>query len=48
MSLMIDYKACWIAKGFKQEYGVDYFKTFTVIAKLMSYKIMLALVAYYR
>ena len=28
------YKACLIAKGFTQEYGIDYEETFTLIARL--------------
>ena len=41
------YKARWVAKGFNQRYGVDYFETFAAVAKPMSYKILLALTAHY-
>src|SRR6266487_1744312 len=41
------YKARWVAKGFNQRYGVDYFETFAAVAKPMSYKILLALAAHY-
>jgi len=39
------YKARWVAKGFGQQYGVDYFETFAAVAKPMSYKILFALAA---
>jgi hypothetical protein len=41
------FKARWVAKGFNQRYGVDYFETFAAVAKPMSYKILLALAAHY-
>jgi len=41
------YKTHWVAKGFNQQYGVDYFETFAAVAKPMSYKILLALAAHY-
>ena len=30
------YKACLIARGFTQEYGIDYEETFTPVARLSS------------
>ena len=47
ISSTIDYKARWVAKDFRQEYGVDYFETFTAVAKPISYKITLMLAAHY-
>src|SRR6266487_2531866 len=41
------FKAHWVAKGFNQQYEVDYFETFAAVAKPMSYKILLALAAHY-
>ena len=43
----IKFKAQWMVKGFRQHYGVDYFETFTAVAKPMSYKIILTLIVYY-
>src|SRR5438034_7733353 len=34
-------------KNFWQRYEIDYFETYAVVAKLMSYKIILALAAHY-
>ena len=41
------YKACWVAKGFGQQFVFDYFETFAAVAKPMSYKILFALAAHY-
>ena len=41
------YKTHWIAKGFGQQYGVDYFETFAAVIKSILYKILLALAAHY-
>lgn len=38
------YKACLLAKGYTQQ-GVDFMKTFSVVAKLVTMKILLALAA---
>ena len=40
------YKARQVAKGFEQEYGVNYEQTFASIAKLMVIRILFALAAY--
>jgi hypothetical protein len=37
------YKARLCARGFSQEYGVDYFKTFAPIVRMESLRILLAL-----
>ena len=39
------YKAMLMAKGFTQKEGVDYFETFSPVAKMVSVKVLLAVVA---
>ena len=39
------YKACLVAKGFTQEYGIDYEETFTLVARISSVRTLLAVVA---
>ena len=39
------YKACLVAKGFTQEYGIDYEKTFALVARISSIRALLAVVA---
>ena len=41
------YKARLIVKGYCQYYGIDYDKTFSLMAMLKSIQIMLAIVAYF-
>ena len=41
------YKACWIIKEFGQQYEINYFKTFAVVIKSISYKILLTFIAHY-
>ena len=41
------YKARLVARGFTQVYGVDYFDTFSPVAKLTSFRAILALAARY-
>ena len=40
------YKACLVAKGYHQYYGIDYDKIFSPMAMLKSIQIMLALAAH--
>ena len=39
------YKACLVAKGFTQEYGIDYEETFTLVARILSVHALLAVAA---
>ena len=41
------YKACLVAKGYCQHYGIDYDETFSPVAMLKSIRIMLALAAHF-
>ncbi|CAN0134809.1 unnamed protein product [Discosporangium mesarthrocarpum] len=41
------YKACFVAQGFSQIPGVDYFATFAPVARMNSVRLLLALVAEY-
>lgn len=39
------YKACWVASGFKQCKGIDYFKTFAAVVKPHTNKVLFARIA---
>ena len=41
------YKACLVTHGFTQIFGVDYFSTYSPIAKLTSFRTILAIAAHY-
>ena len=40
-------KVCLVAKGYAQTYGVDYFDTFSLVAKLTSVRLFISLAASY-
>ena len=40
-------KACLVAKGYAQTYGVDYFDTFSLVAKLTSVRLFISLATSY-
>jgi histone deacetylase 1/2 len=37
------YKACLVAKGFKQRYGIDYEDTFSLVVKIATIRTVLAI-----
>ena len=39
------YKACLVAKGFTQEYGIDFKETFALVARLTFVRSLLTIVA---
>ena len=39
------YKACLVAKGFTQKYGIDYEETFALVARISSVRALLAVAA---
>ncbi|GJX96661.1 retrotransposon protein, putative, ty1-copia subclass [Tanacetum coccineum] len=41
------YKACLVAKGFTQTYGVAYEETFSLVADIKAIRILIAIAAYY-
>ncbi|GJW82568.1 retrotransposon protein, putative, ty1-copia subclass [Tanacetum coccineum] len=41
------YKACLVAKGFTQTYGVDYKETFSPVADIKAIRILIAITSYY-
>ncbi|GJX07968.1 retrotransposon protein, putative, ty1-copia subclass [Tanacetum coccineum] len=41
------YKACFVAKGFIQTYGVDYEETFSPVADIKAIRILIAIAAFY-
>jgi hypothetical protein len=41
------YKAQWIIRGFKQQYGLNFHETFASIVKPISYKAIFTLAAAY-
>jgi hypothetical protein len=44
---VIQHKSRYVIQGFKQQKGLDYNKTFALVVKLISYKLLFALTAAY-
>ena len=44
-SEILQYKLRWIVRGFKQQEGLNYYKTFTLVIKLISYKLLFTIIA---
>jgi hypothetical protein len=44
---ILRYKVCWVVKGYKQQYSIDYNQTFTAVVKPMAFCILFALAAYH-
>jgi len=41
------YKACWVVKGYKQQFDIDYDQIFVSVIKLQMYKALFTLAAHY-
>lgn len=41
------YKACYVVKGYQQQYGIDYDQTFAAVVKPMAFRALFAIAAYY-
>ncbi len=41
------YKACWVVKGYKQQFDIDYDQTFVSVIKPQMYKTLFVLAAHY-
>jgi len=41
------YKACWVVKGYKQQFDINYDQTFVSVVKLQTYKTLFVLAAHY-
>ena len=44
---VLHYKARWVIKGYLQQYSVDYNQTFTAVVKLMAFRALFVIAAYY-
>nr|GEW36759.1 putative retrotransposon Ty1-copia subclass protein [Tanacetum cinerariifolium] len=45
--IVYTYKACLVAKGYTQLYGVDYEETFSPVANIRAIRILISIAAYY-
>ena len=44
-SKILQYKLRWVVRGFKQWEGLNYYKTFTSVVKLINYKLLFVITA---
>ena len=44
-SEILQHKLRWVVRGFKQQKGLNYYKTFTLVVKLISYKLLFIIIA---
>ena len=42
---ILQYKSKWVIRGFEQQKGLNYYKTFTSVVKPISYKLLFAIAA---
>ncbi len=41
------FKARWVVKGYLQQFGIDFDQTFAAMVKLMAFRVLFAIAAYY-
>lgn len=41
------YKARWVVKGYLQQFGIDFDQTFAAVVKLMAFRVLFAIAAFY-
>ena len=44
-SKILQHKLRWVVRGFKQQEGLNYYKTFVLVVKPMSYKLLFIIAA---
>jgi hypothetical protein len=44
-SKILQYKLRWVVRGFKQQEGLNYYKTFILVVKPISYKLLFTITA---
>lgn len=41
------FKACWVFKGYLQQFGIDFDQTYTAVVKPMAFRFLFAIAAYF-